>query len=52
MAKISAQCKLCDKKKEFIDNKDITFSKWKIIGWNVSNGQPIVICDKCEIKYG
>lgn len=42
-------CSECDKKTlKFIDHQDIKAAKWKIIGFSVNTGLPIVTCDTCE----
>lgn len=49
--KYNIKCSYCDKKESFNDTKDITFAKWKILGWNVDPVEPICICNKCEYQY-
>lgn len=44
-------CSECEKKKlTFIDHKDITAARWKIIGLSINTGLPIVTCNTCEWK--
>lgn len=47
---IKVECTECGKKETFADAKDITQSKWVIIGWSVPSGEPKCVCDECE--YG
>lgn len=42
------ECIECGKKETFADIKDITYSHWKILAWNVKTVQPVCVCDKCE----
>jgi len=52
MAKfIELQCCECETKQKFVDVKDITFQKWRIIAWNVSASLPIVACSKCVLPW-
>lgn len=44
------ECVECDKKESFMDMKDITYSKWKIIAWMLPSGDPRVVCPNCEYK--
>ena len=44
-------CSECEAKKlTFVDHKDITAARWKIIGLSINTGLPIVTCDTCEWK--
>lgn len=44
-------CSECEKKTlSFIDHKDITAARWKIIGLSINTGLPIVTCNTCEWK--
>lgn len=51
MAKLEVSCAYCDRKEKFVDNKDITYNKWHIIGWNVATAHAIVVCDKCPAPF-
>lgn len=46
----SVECNVCKKRDKFGDAKDIQFARWRIIAWNVKNGEPLVVCPECE--YG
>lgn len=48
--KWEVSCIVCGKRNSFGDEKDITFSKWKIVAWNVNTSEPKCVCDKCEYK--
>ncbi len=42
-------CSECTKKKlQFIDLRDITSARWRILGMSLNTGLPIVICNSCE----
>lgn len=42
-------CSECEKKKlKFIDHRDITVARWKILGLSINTGLPIVTCDTCD----
>lgn len=46
--KYKIKCSECDKQDTFLDDKDITYHKWKIIAYDVGKCEPIVICPNCE----
>ena len=46
--KIKVSCKQCEKTDSFVDTQDINYSKWKIIGWNINENEPICLCPSCE----
>lgn len=48
---MSVECQKCGRKELFEDSKDVTFAKWKILGWNVGLNIPICYCNKCESPY-
>ena len=48
---LELQCCECETKKKFVDAKDVTFQKWRIVAWNVSTANPIVACDKCILPW-
>ena len=48
--KWTIKCSQCGKAGSFEDAKDVTQSRWKIIAWNVKNGEPICRCYECEKK--
>lgn len=48
---LELQCCECEAKKKFVDAKDVSFQKWRIIGWNVGTTNPIVACDKCVLPW-
>jgi hypothetical protein len=39
---------VCETKGSFDDAKDVTYSKWKIIAWNVNTSEPKCVCPKCD----
>jgi len=49
-SKYQCQCDMCGKKSQFEDTKDIVYHKWKILAWDMSKNNPIVICDKCKCQ--
>ena len=48
---LELQCCECETKKKFVDAKDVTFQKWRIVAWNVSTANPIVACNKCILPW-
>jgi len=44
------KCMVCGKSGTFADEKDIQQSHWRVVAWDVKNGDPMCVCDKCE--YG
>lgn len=42
------ECLVCGNKKSFHDSKDILYSKWKILAWDINDNVPICTCEKCE----
>lgn len=49
-SKYHIKCIVCDKKENFDDEQDIRIHKWKIVGWNIKDCEPICLCDKCEYQ--
>jgi len=47
-AKWKIPCIICGKKECFNDPEDITFAKWKILGWDIGSNTPVCVCNKCE----
>lgn len=45
---LKIKCAVCGKAGKFIDAKDLTQSKWRILGWNIRDNEPTAICEKCE----
>lgn len=46
--KLVIKCVVCDKSDNFSDSKDVTQARWKIIGWNIGQDEPICTCNKCD----
>lgn len=46
--KIKVNCMVCETNASFDDAKDVTYSKWKIIAWNVNTSEPKCVCPKCD----
>ncbi len=44
------KCLECGKSGIFIDAKDLTQAKWRILAWDVKTGDPKAVCEKCEYK--
>lgn len=46
--KLRIKCQVCGKKESFNDAKDITYSGWKILAWDMNDSVPICTCKDCE----
>jgi len=41
------KCDICNKAMSFMDAKDIHYSKWTILAWDVESNTPLITCPKC-----
>ena len=48
--KYETECTECGRKESFTEWRDLTYAKWKVIGWSVNRNEPYAICPDCE--YG
>lgn len=44
------KCCECGETNTFGDEKDIRFTKWRVLAWLLHKNEPLVICPDCE--YG
>jgi hypothetical protein len=50
MKQWEVECAECGAKNSFSDTHDISHAHWTILAWKLPEGDPLVVCDKCE--YG